>query len=173
MRRLWLDFRRAPPASLTGYGLLAVGILAAGLVVAAQLLLHREIARYSALAARTSASDAGAARQPLPIQAKSEKEALDNARLVVEHLTVPWDRLFAALEGIQEKDVAVLAITPNVQKRQIRIFAEAKTLSAMLAYHRRLQDTHLFTDVALTEHEVQLQDPEKPVRFNLIATWTL
>jgi hypothetical protein len=92
---------------------------------------------------------------------------------VVEHLTVPWDRLFGALEAIEEKQVALLSVTPNVQKRQVRIFAEAKTLADMLSYHQKLEQSPAFSEVALTEHEVQLQDPERPVRFNILATWSL
>jgi type IV pilus assembly PilN-like protein len=67
----------------------------------------------------------------------------------------------------------VLAITPNVQKRQVRVHAEAKSLASMLSYQRKLEETRLFTDVVLNEHEVQVQDPEKPVRFNVTLTWPL
>jgi predicted dinucleotide-binding enzyme len=173
MKRLFLDFRRTPPARPAGYLVLAAGLAAAGLAVAAHLELNREVARLDALAESAMLADERGHEEPLPIQGRSEKEALENARNVVGHLTVPWDRLFAALEAIQEKQVALLSITPNVQKRQIRIYAEAKTLADMLAYHRGLEESAAFAEVALTEHEVQLQDPEKPVRFNILATWSL
>jgi alkanesulfonate monooxygenase SsuD/methylene tetrahydromethanopterin reductase-like flavin-dependent oxidoreductase (luciferase family) len=173
MRRLFLDFRRAAPISPAGYLVLALGIVVAGVVAAAHLELNRQVERYSELAVRANAGEPEKAREPVPFQGKSEKEALDNARLVVEHLTVPWDKLFAALEGVQEGDVAVLAITPNVQKRQVRVHAEAKSLASMLSYQRKLEETRLFTDVVLNEHEVQVQDPEKPVRFNVTLTWPL
>jgi hypothetical protein len=171
MKRLSLDFRRAPPASAAGYALLAAGLLAAGLSVAAHLELSREAASIEAEAERAALQSAP--REPLPIQGRSEKEALESARNVVEHLTVPWDRLFGAVEAIDEKQVALLSMTPNVQKRQIRIYAEAKTLADMLSYHKKLEASPAFSDVALTEHEVQIQDPEKPVRFNILATWSL
>jgi hypothetical protein len=171
MKRLFLDFRRAPPASPAGYALLLFGLLAAGLSVAAHLELNREAAGLEAQAERAALQ--GAPREPLPFQGRSEKEALESARSVVEHLTVPWDRLFGALEAIEEKQVALLSVTPNVQKRQVRIFAEAKTLADMLSYHQKLEQSPAFSEVALTEHEVQLQDPERPVRFNILATWSL
>ena len=173
MKRLFLDFRRAPPASPAGYALLAAGLLAAGLSVAAHLDLNREAATLDAEAERAALQGAGASQEPLPIQGRSEKAALEHARNVVEHLTVPWDRLFGALEAIEVKQVALLSVTPNVQKRQIRIYAEAKTLADMLSYHQKLEQSPAFADVALTEHEVQLQDPERPVRFNILATWSL
>lgn len=171
MKRLSLDFRRVPPAGPAGYVLLAAGLLAAGLSVAAHLELNREAASLEAESERAALH--GEPREPLPIQGRSEKEALESARNVVEHLTVPWDRLFGALETIEEKNVALLSVTPNVQKRQIRIFAEAKTLADMLAYHQKLEASPAFSEVALSEHEVQLQDPERPVRFNILATWSL
>ncbi|HEX6828061.1 MAG TPA: hypothetical protein VF104_03680 [Burkholderiales bacterium] len=173
MKPLALDFRRTPKASPAGYAVLAAGLLAAGLAVAAHLELGQESARLDALEERANLAGEGARKEQLPVQGRSEKAALDNAKSVVEHLTVPWDRLFSALEAIEEKQVALLSVTPNVQKRQIRIFAEAKTLNDMLAYHRKLEETKAFADVALTEHEVQVQDPERPVRFNIIATWSL
>jgi Tfp pilus assembly protein PilN len=173
MKRLFLDFRRAPPASPAGYAVLAVGLVAAGLAVASHMELKREAAQFEAESVSAALAGERERPEPLPIRGRSEKEALDNAKQVVEHLTVPWDRLFGALEAIQEKQVAVLSITPNVQKRQIRVYAEAKTLAAMLAYHRALEESAAFVEVALTEHEVQLQDPEKPVRFNILATWSL
>lgn len=172
MKRLFLDFRRAPPASPAGYLLLVAGLLAAGLAVAAHVELSREAASLEALAERAAVEGGSAAREPLPIQGRSEKEALESARNVVEHLTVPWDRLFGALEAIEEKNVALLSVTPNVQKRQIRIYAEAKALPDMLSYHQKLEQSPAFSEVALTEHEEQLQDPEKPVRFNILATWS-
>ncbi len=173
MKRLSLDFRRAPVASPAGYALLAAGLLCAGLAVAGHVGLNQELERYRDLAQAASGPGDRAGRSELPLRSKSEKEALDSARNVVEHLTVPWDRLFGALEGVQEKDVALLSITPNTQKRQVRVFAEAKNLAAMLSYHQKLEASPAFSEVALSEHEVQLQDPERPVRFNILATWSL
>lgn len=170
MRPLSLDYLREPPSSPAGYVLLAAGLLAAVLVVLAHLQFTSQVETYKQLAANVAGPQAGPARA-LPASVKSEQEALNNARQVVDHLAVPWGRLFAALEQIEEKDVAVLTIAPNVQKRQIRIFAEAKNLAAMISYHKRLEDNPAFDLVSLTEHEVQVQDPQKPVRFNITATW--
>lgn len=170
MRPLSLDYLREPPSSPAGYGLLAAGLLAAALVVFAHLGFSRQVETYKQMAANVAGTQAGPVRA-LPAAVKSEQEALNNARQVVDHLAVPWGRLFGALEQIEEKDVALLTIAPNVQKRQIRIYAEAKNLAAMVSYHRRLEENPDFEMVSLTEHEVQVQDPQKPVRFNITATW--
>jgi len=170
VRPLSLDFVREPQASPVGYLLLAAGLLAAGLVLFAHLGLTGQVERYKELAASVAGPRTGQARA-LPVAVKSEQEALTQARQVVDHLAVPWGRLFAALEQIDEKDVALLTIAPEVQKRQIRVYAEAKNLAAMLSYHKRLEDDPVFSVVSLTEHEVQVRDPQQPVRFNITATW--
>src|SRR5512134_1337614 len=127
MKRLFLDFRRAPGTSPAGYAVLAAGLLCAGLAVAAHVELTGELERYRDLAQASSRAGERSGLEDLPLlKRKSEKEALDGARNVVEHLTVPWDKLFGALEAVEEKNVALLSVTPNVQKRQIRIYAEAK-----------------------------------------------
>lgn len=170
MRRLSLDFVREPETSPVGYVLLAVGLLAAALAIFAHLGLTGQVERYKEMAASV-AGPQPERKQALPGFVKSEQEAIASARQVVDHLAVPWGRLFGALEQIEEKDVALLTIAPDVQKRQIRVYAEAKNLAAMLSYHKRLEESPVFAVVSLTEHEVQIQDPQKPVRFNITATW--
>jgi Tfp pilus assembly protein PilN len=95
------------------------------------------------------------------------------ARVVLSHLTVPWETLFRGLESVDEKDVALLSMIPDAEKQQIKLTLEAKNLNAMLSYHRKLQENPTFKEVSLGEHEIVQQDPYRPVRFSVTATWVI
>ena len=58
-------------------------------------------------------------------------------------------------------------------KRIVRIGGEAKDFDALLAYITRLEQSKILNHVYLTSHEVRSQDAEKPVRFSLLANWTV
>jgi hypothetical protein len=89
---------------------------------------------------------------------------------VVRELQVPWARLFAALEGVARDDVALLSIEPSAAKQEVRIVAEAKSSDAMLDFLDALR-TQPLRRVVLVSHQVQIQTPGSPVRFQARATW--
>ncbi|HZV65151.1 MAG TPA: PilN domain-containing protein, partial [Telluria sp.] len=64
------------------------------------------------------------------------------------------------------------ALEPDARKRTMRITAEAKTSDDMIAYVEQLKQQELFAAVVLTRHEINDQDPNKPIRFQLDAQWT-
>jgi Tfp pilus assembly protein PilN len=68
--------------------------------------------------------------------------------------------------------VALLAMQPNLQNRQVRISGEAKNLEAVFDYARRLGTSALLDQVYLTEHAVKTEQAQKPVAFSLVAQWT-
>ena len=168
MRALSLDFERKVPSAKLGYGLVAIGALTAALVIGAQALIFEEMERYA-----VAAPDAKGGRGAwlLPRGVVSQAEALAGARMVVGHLTGPGEKLFVTLEGIDEPDVALLALTPDTRKRTLRIYAEARNFNAMLSYVRVLEQSRAFTQVVLVEHEIQNSDPQHPLRFSLAAAW--
>jgi hypothetical protein len=90
---------------------------------------------------------------------------------VLMQLNQPWDELFQLLESSDRKLVALLSIDPDPQNRQVKVTAEAKDLASMLGYVRYVQEQGGFSNVFLQSHQVQQQDPEKPVRFVVTAAW--
>lgn len=168
MRVLCLDFERQARGAALGYGLVISGVLAVGLAMATRSILSGEIEQYRAAAPRVaSARDATV----LPPGVASEADAIGGARAVAAHLAGPWEAVFRSLETTDVPDVALLALTPDTQARRIRIQAEARSLEAMLSYIRALGRSGAFVDVVLAEHEVRQADPQKPVRFSVIAAW--
>ena len=168
MRALFLDFEHNAPGAKLGYALISAGGLIATLVLSLQLMVHKEIERYDETAPRATRAQAD---WGLPRGVASEAEALTGARAVVTHLAGPWEALFRTLESIEARDVALLALTPDNRQHQIRIYAEARSLGAMLSYYGALERSRAFADVVLLEHEIQRGDPQRPVRFTMTAAW--
>lgn len=168
MRALAFDFKTKALNAVLGYGLFAVGGLVAALVVGAQVMVNQEIGHYPLPVPRAAPERD---EPKLPRGVTSAAEALVGARTVVGHLAGPREKLFRTLETIQEPGVALLALTPDTQKRTLRIYAEARDFGAMLSYFRALEQSHIFSQVLLLEHEIQENDPQRPLRFSLAAAW--
>lgn len=172
MRSLDLDFYRPPPASPWSWVLLGAGLLTLGWL----LLAHYQIAGQARLTQATLAQlqargPVRPAVQAVPAAAGNEPaDAMEKAKQALAKSRHPWGELFATLEKADNKDVALLAFTPDPAKGQIRIQAEARNLSAMLAYQRRLEGNTL-RQVALIEHDIAAEATGSPVRFQIMANW--
>lgn len=174
MRRVELDFVRRPRPSAAGWALLAAGMLAAGAALWAGHEAAAGAAVHEAALRRIERTLPDAVRAPLsPAETRARDATLADMRRVQAQLELPWGELFATLEALASPDIALLALTPDARKRQLRIAAEARDLAAMLAYHRRLEDSAALRDVALVNHEIAEQQPGRPVRFNLVAAWDI
>lgn len=170
MRTIELDFLGRRGANRIGLALLVAGFALAALAADR----YREVSDELAAQTETLRQIEGPPPQKAAVDARGTKEQaelLAAARTVLNQLTVPWEGLFQALESVDEPDAAVLALSPDAQKRQVKILVEAKNLAALVSYHRKLAQHPMFADVALVDHEVMEQDPDRPVRFNLAATW--
>lgn len=99
------------------------------------------------------------------------KPELNHANEVVQHLAVKWGDLFKALEFSAYKHVALLNIQPDAQKHQVILTAEADNFTDMLEYTKRLSEQGVFADVHVINHHIQEQDPQKPIRFTVMAQW--
>ncbi|MEN5236210.1 MULTISPECIES: PilN domain-containing protein [Pseudomonas] len=173
MRRLELEFQ--PRHS----GPLAWSLLALASAVLAVLVLAQQqlVGEQAELEARVHQLELKLGRRPATAAAQSsavireQAERLAQMRSVSQQLQRPWQQLFAMLEAMPQEDVALLSLTPDARKGQVRISAEARNLEAMLQYHQRLERSDELSDVSLLNHEVVAGQAEHPVRFNLTATW--
>jgi Tfp pilus assembly protein PilN len=113
---------------------------------------------------------------PIASEVRDEEQTAretKQANAVILQLSLPWKDLFEALEATRTNEVAVLSIEPNVKNGLVNISAEAKKLDSMLDYAASLQKLALFREVLILNHQVQEQDPEKPIRFVVQAVWEL
>lgn len=172
MRQLSLDFARTARAHPLAYLLLVLASLAVAALFSYHGSVTDQIARTRTALEKTEAPPRQSARDSQR-ETKEMEQRLQNAQLVLGQLSVPWEKLFRALEAVMEDDVGLLGLNPDAAKKQIKLSAEAKNLEAMLSFHRKLAENPAFTDVSLAEHDVLQQDPQQPVRFGVTATWAL
>ncbi|MDN7140009.1 pilus assembly protein [Pseudomonas sp. JQ170] len=175
MRRLELDFQ----PRRTGLGAWALLLAGASLVLGATLLQQGFGQQQEALEQQLQQVERQLGKRPeavtslTPAQSREQTEKLAQMRSVSQQLQRPWERLFNMLEGLPQDDVALLTLTPDARKGQVRISAEARDLEAMLAFHKRLEASGELRDVSLLNHEIVAKQPEHPVQFNLSATWEI
>ncbi len=166
--RLDLSFSPARRNAPLGWFLLACGLLAAVLAGVQFRSAHAErLAQEGALSAVSGkllsfAPDSGA--QP------ADPRATKAAAAVARDLQVPWAQMLSALETVQAREVALLAVEPSALRHNIRITAEAKSADAMLNYVEALRGDS-FPEVILASHQVQVQTPGNPVRFVVQVRW--
>ena len=178
MRPLRIDF--APPSlagtrfhtSRPARALAAVALVLAAVagVQAWQLAEQRRIdADQLARVAQRHAVPVVAAPEVAKVTVSLAQAAAVNAAVL--QLNLPWGALHDAIGAATPATVALLALEPDARKHTVRISAEAKGSDEMLAYVEQLQQQEWFTTVALTHHETNDVDPNKPIRFQIEAQW--
>lgn len=171
MDRLRLDYQRSfKPFPLAGIALLVGAVAVLLLTVDYYQGLAANIAEMEASlsvfdrAAGRHVRDAGSERQGVIQDIKLANE-------VLHRLTMPWENLFQALESSTDPEVTFLGMEPDIDKRIVDISCEAKNIGAMLSFIKRLKERQEFSSVYLHSHQIQQSDPQKPVRFTLVAVW--
>ena len=89
----------------------------------------------------------------------------------VMQLNLPWRELQDAVAAATPRNVALVAMEPDPRKQVLKITAETRTSDDMVAYVAELKQQETFSAVILTRHEINDQDPVRPLRFQLEATW--
>lgn len=174
MRALRIDFAARRGASPAGWMLLVAGLVAAVLVLFAHRDASERVAAQEAALRDVERSLPRTASRALTAQeTRARKASLAAAQRIEDKLNLPWGALFSTLESLADDDVALLSLAPDPRKQQLRLSAEARTLEAMLAFHRRLEGSDELGDVALVNHEIVENAPERPVRFDLTARWSI
>lgn len=169
--RLRLEFaphaRHTSPASLSlllaGVLLFTVAILLFGLTLA-------ENARQTLHLAAMDGSRNAAAPAPPPRPDAAELSRVQFIRQTSRSLMTPWADLLAALEAAPA-NVALLSVEPSAAKRSISLTAEAASPADMLNYLQALQRDHRLAGALLASHQVQVQAPGTPIRFQVQANW--
>jgi hypothetical protein len=167
-----LDFAGARPGlSLVGGLLLAVGVIAAGAV----LLEYRAIGEHRAgLELRLAAVARADALAAPPIESPADSRVAVSAQQAATDLATPWTLLLSELEQASKEtqgQVALLGVEPDHAKHNVRVSAEARTLSLALAYVERLQGSRSLSYPMLDRHEIRAEDAQHPVRFELTGAW--
>lgn len=171
MPALQLDYQRKLKSFSWGHAALLAAAMA---TVIATAIYYRELrakaddwdvkAERMERVSRPRGGPDGAAAADLALELKQAND-------VARQLTLPWERLFQALESVSGKDVSLLGLEPNTERKVVKIRGEAKNMAVLLDYIKRLEQCGAFGTVFLQNHMVQQQDPDQPVRFALLADW--
>ena len=166
-----LDFARSrPKVNWRGASLLAIGAVACVLV----LIDYRDISnKRDGLELQID----GLRATHRGVKPDKATERLnEEAGAAFAEISTPWSQLLRELEVASAESsgsVAVLGIEPDRDKQQIRVLAEARTLPGALAYVERLQKSRALHYPMLESHEIQQKDPQRPVRFQIRADWSI
>lgn len=95
----------------------------------------------------------------------------DAINRAIRQLNLPWDHLFAEIEGRLTEHISLLSLEPDAANRVLRIQGEAKSPEDMLDFIAALDDQTFFQDALLIRHEIVESDRNKPIRFIAEARW--
>jgi Tfp pilus assembly protein PilN len=173
MSKLRLDYQSNTITPWVGVCL--AGVVAVMLIFIAMYFvqLRNQVNALEINLERTSSKkNAHSANEPSTEKGKSEQVLeIKNANEVLHHLSVPWDILFKAVESSGGSKITLLALEPDFEKKQVKISGEASNYSAVMTYIVQLQGQDVFDTVYLQNHDVRQEDPDRPVRFTLLANW--
>ena len=173
MKPLAINFGTAPTAApwwtvllfVAGFGACAAGVWRFSTAQAELQTARREITQKQELLALRSPAREQRPQYDLPAD---RVRAINRA---IAKLNLPWVPLFAAVEAAKPETVALLALEPDAGKRMLKIVAETRRSSDMLAFVDRLAKRGEFVGVTLQKHEISDQDVNRPYRFQLEARW--
>lgn len=168
MRRLHLDFVARETVPAGAWIALAAALACAAASVFAAMRLADGVERAESENARVRARVERPVASKTPRESQALNEEVRRARLISQQLAFPWGNLLDAIESAATKQTALLALQPDVPQGVIRVTAEAKELNDAIEYVRRLSASPALRNVHLSGHQVQAQDPQRPVKF--IAT---
>jgi Tfp pilus assembly protein PilN len=145
-------------------------VLAVSLALAAGLLVRYRDASQEVVRLETESGLIAPQRGAAPAVPKERlEEQAKNAASVVRQLTLPWAALIGTLEQAATREVAILQLQPDAEQRLLRLSAEARDREAMFEYLRRLGAAPGLAEVHLVSHQVQLEDPQRPIQFAVQA----
>ena len=179
MKKVRIDF--APPSVARAWhrtprGTWSLLIAAIGLAgpLASGIAQYRGLQRVEAQRTEQAAQAQARAVARAPVAAPARVVPPAQAGAVnasVQQLNVPWRGLHDAVQAATPATIALLALEPDAKKSSVRITAEAKNSDDMIAYVEALQHIDWFTTVLLARHEINEQDPNRPIRFQIDAQW--
>jgi Tfp pilus assembly protein PilN len=169
MQRLQLDYvPHAGTARWLGIALLVLAALVGAKQADVYITAKRETAQLEARLARLESRGKQTTTTALP---ESTLREIRRANDVIEQISLPWDRLFRAVESAAGEKVGLLGITPDQKSGTVEVGGEAADLNAMFDYVKRLQRQPTLTRVYLLNHKLNDQDPQHPIRFTVTASW--
>jgi hypothetical protein len=144
-------------------------VLALSLAAAAWLAERYRDVRIEVARLDTQSGLIAPQRPARPIPKERIEEETRSAEAVVRQLTLPWASIFSTVEQAATREVAILQLQPDAESRLLRLSAETRRREAMFDFLRRLGAAPGLADVHLVSHQVQREDPQRPIQFSVQA----
>jgi len=162
---------------------LAAGLWWTAAVYSERLQLHAELVRTAPAAtdpAQPSQMRAALAAKGAQTLSAAQDAAMHQALLALNR---PWSQLWDALERVSTTpsvQVAILEMRPETAASSqdasaaqgLHLLVESKDSAHMLGFMRQLRTEPFFVSAVLTSHQVNAQDPNRPLRFEVKLRWT-
>jgi Tfp pilus assembly protein PilN len=177
MKRVAIDF--APPSLARAvlrtprqaWAMVWVLAMTAMALAFAWTALGRTQREIDLLRAQSQARTQAPAPAAVAARARVPEAQAAAVNAAVLQLNLPWRALHDAVQAGTPSNIALLALEPDAKRHAVRITAEARNSDDMIAYVEQLQKVEWFSAVVLARHEINEQDPNRPIRFQLDAQW--
>lgn len=172
MRDSGLDFQPSRPGLLAVVLLLVAAILVADAAFEYRRLgellddAESRLAQNERRLERLRSSERQ--KQPEQLLNTEEKRSLEQA---VAAIAVDWEVLYRRIDAASGDDVSLLAVAPNLSGSTVHISGEARDMKAALAFIESLRQSPL-TRVVMVSHQIRQNDPQRPILFEISATWS-
>lgn len=95
-------------------------------------------------------------------------EAMKIIETIRSQINYPWSLLLSTLEAINTKEVHLLSIQPNIDKKQVLISAEATDIHQMLEYIHSLETQHGVEHVELLNQIMTDDNQHESLNFSIM-----
>jgi hypothetical protein len=166
MARLDFDFHARPARP----GRLGIALALAGVVSLGWVLSNLQAARAieAGLATQIAALEHSRPRAAVKPATQAGTAAQTAQTRISAQLAYSWQPAFDALSAARSSKIALVSLDAVQAKAQLKLVAEARQLADAVAFIEALQQQPGIRRAALTQHEEQADDAQKPVRFNIL-----
>ncbi|MHB1248225.1 MAG: PilN domain-containing protein [Polaromonas sp.] len=167
MARLDFEFHERPAhASKMGVALVLIGLAA---LAWAWTNLQTTRATATDLATQLAIIDQAKPRTLAKTVTPADDTARTTRQRVAAQLVFSWQPAFDALAAARSKKIALVSLDAIQDKSQLKLVGEARQLTDAIEFIEALQQQPGIRHAALTKHEVQVDDPQHPVRFDILV----
>lgn len=168
MARLDLDFhtRGRYRFDALGVGLLLIGALALAWTAEQWVAARDSEARLASAMLKLKQRP-----KPTHVVSRADTAAQVARERITAELNAGWQPAFDALAATRSSKIALLSLDAVHAKRQIKLIAEARHLADAVAFIEALQQQPGILRAALTQHEIEKDADQKPVRFQATVEW--
>ncbi len=171
-RPLAIDFAPAGAATFrpVRWIILLTGLLLTIVVARADLIQNRRLEAMRADLNRIEARRHPELADPVVHDPAIERQ-IKRASSVLDDLELPWEPLFAAVEGAGPTGLGLLGLAPDAPTKALHITGQARTLDDVLRYIDRLNQQPLLQEVHLISYAQVQHNAEPAIQFTIGAKW--